>query len=186
MSDKAIPLPDYSDPADAFRLRARRVRGRRNRPVCHPALSRQIQQPAPPPAWLRLKPVVFSSEGAILYNQYCFVCHGIDGRGDGPPPASWTPSRAIFASGNNRIISSSNGVPFREDLIRTIRNGMPGTSMPSWRYLSDHEIDTSPTTSTDSPSPPSANNSPPRSSSRRSRIDPQEQTTPHSKIVVAS
>src|SRR5262249_2120013 len=46
-----------------------------------------------------------------------------------------------FTLGRYRLISSNNQVPFREDIIRTIKNGMPGTSMLCWMQLGDANIE---------------------------------------------
>jgi len=81
-----------------------------------------------------------NSEARLLYNRYCSVCHGAGGGGDGPAAIVLDPRPRDFRLGKYRLISTTNGVPSRQDLVRTIRNGMPGTSMPAWRHFSDHQV----------------------------------------------
>jgi mono/diheme cytochrome c family protein len=81
------------------------------------------------------------SESSMLYSRYCAVCHGVDGRGDGSGASVLEPRPRDFRLGKYRLISTTNGIPSKQDLFRTIRNGMPGTSMPAWRHLSDQQVD---------------------------------------------
>ena len=80
------------------------------------------------------------AEGARLYQQDCAVCHGATGYGNGPAANVLDPKPRDFHVGRYRLISTSNGVPLRDDVIRTIRHGAPGTSMPAWAHLSDGEV----------------------------------------------
>src|SRR5215203_6744661 len=84
---------------------------------------------------------ITSSDGAALYNGHCAVCHGESGKGDGPVAALLDPRPRDFSIGKYRLISTTNGIPSKSDIIRTIRNGMPGTSMTAWRHLSDHDVE---------------------------------------------
>jgi len=65
------------------------------------------------------------ARGRVLFEQNCVVCHGVDGRGDGPQAADLNPAPSDF-----RL-----HVPFHTDveLYRFIADGYPGTAMPAWR-----------------------------------------------------
>lgn len=80
--------------------------------------------------------------GAQVYARQCAACHGRTGRGDGPGAADLRPAPRDFTSGQFRFRSTPNGTPPRpEDLVRTIRRGLPGTAMPAFDdLLSSGEI----------------------------------------------
>ena len=78
--------------------------------------------------------------GRALYGYHCTVCHGIEGRGDGPVADLLQPAPRDFGSGRFRLISTTNGVPTQGDLIATMRNGMPGSSMPPWEWLAEEDL----------------------------------------------
>jgi len=76
-----------------------------------------------------------------LYRQHCMVCHGISGDGAGPIAALMNPYPRDFRNGVYKYTSTSGGAkPVPDDLERTVRQGMPGTSMPAFGTLSDEEI----------------------------------------------
>lgn len=71
--------------------------------------------------------------GAALYQQYCQVCHGPEGHGDGPLAPTLTP----------RPLDLTVHVPFHAQgtLFRFIRDGVQGTAMSPWRgTLSNEQI----------------------------------------------
>ncbi|MBI1745942.1 MAG: c-type cytochrome [Acidobacteria bacterium] len=78
--------------------------------------------------------------GKAIYQAQCAVCHGDRGNGKGsiayllsPRPRDFT--RAVF-----KFRSTPSGeLPTDADLLRTLDNGVPGTSMPSWAQLTDAE-----------------------------------------------
>src|SRR5262249_10505459 len=78
--------------------------------------------------------------------QQCMHCHGVSGDGDGPtatflwpPPRDYRPGIFKFTSTSG---SSNGSKPTRDDLRRTLRMGIPNTSMPSFTsLLSDNEIE---------------------------------------------
>ena len=76
-----------------------------------------------------------SMSGKERYQQKCAVCHGTEGKGNGPAAYLLYPKPRDFVSGKFKIRSTLT-VPTDEDLFRTITNGIPGTSMPSWAALS--------------------------------------------------
>jgi cytochrome c oxidase cbb3-type subunit 2 len=85
-----------------------------------------------------------AARGKVAYQRYCISCHGERGDGRGysapwldPKPRDFT--RAIF-----KCRSTPNGtLPDDKDLVRTLREGLYHTNMPSWAVLGDpplHEL----------------------------------------------
>ena len=71
--------------------------------------------------------------GASVYASRCVQCHGADGKGDGPASGFLVPRPRDFTSGTYKIRSTESGsIPTDEDLLASIRHGMPGSSMPDW------------------------------------------------------
>ncbi|MBI3782987.1 MAG: c-type cytochrome [Deltaproteobacteria bacterium] len=81
--------------------------------------------------------------GLRIYMQHCAVCHGPDGRGNGPAAPSLRPRPRDFSGGVFKHKSTPEGQPPALDDIReTIRNGLPGSAMPGWAdLLSNDDID---------------------------------------------
>jgi len=78
--------------------------------------------------------------GKAIYDQHCAACHGVNGQGDGPAAVWLYPKPRHFNSGLFKIKSTPSGfLPTDEDLLRTVTRGMPGSSMPSFTYLSEQE-----------------------------------------------
>ncbi len=80
--------------------------------------------------------------GYGLYRRNCLHCHGVSGAGDGPTAAFLYPVPRDYRKGLFKFTSTPNGArPARDDLTRTIKNGLHGTSMPAFEaLLSDDEI----------------------------------------------
>jgi mono/diheme cytochrome c family protein len=74
--------------------------------------------------------------GAEVYAGKCVVCHGADGKGTGQAAYLLYPKPRDFTRGVFKFRTTTTGdLPTDDDLLRTITNGLPGTSMPSWREL---------------------------------------------------
>src|ERR1700677_1388425 len=72
-----------------------------------------------------------ASLGAKVFAQRCAVCHGPDGRGNGPAAPSMFPRPRDFSTGKFKYKSTAAGEPpTDEDLLRTIRDGLPASAMP--------------------------------------------------------
>jgi mono/diheme cytochrome c family protein len=80
--------------------------------------------------------------GQALYEEHCAECHGNEGRGDGPAAYLLVPRPRDLASGRYKIRSTESGsLPTDDDLLRTVRRGLDGSSMPGWdQVLSDADI----------------------------------------------
>jgi cytochrome c553 len=67
------------------------------------------------------------------YRARCAVCHGAGGHGDGPAAAMLSPAPRDFTTGVYKFRSTRTGtLPTVADVARTIRTGLPGTSMPGF------------------------------------------------------
>jgi len=80
--------------------------------------------------------------GRRVYAQRCAVCHGPDGRGNGPAAPSMIPRPRDFTRGEFKYRSTGpNQLPTDHDLRRVVRDGLRASAMPYWRgVLSDDEI----------------------------------------------
>lgn len=78
-------------------------------------------------------------QGRALFDLHCAICHGSDGRGDGTAaPFLFPPSRDFALS--FRLVTTDNDAPSEEDLVGTLKRGMPGSAMPSWDWLSEPQL----------------------------------------------
>ncbi len=74
--------------------------------------------------------------GYALYRRHCLHCHGVSGAGDGPTADFLFPRPRDYRPGKFKFTSTPNGAkPTREDLRRTIRDGLHGTSMPAFESM---------------------------------------------------
>ena len=81
--------------------------------------------------------------GYGLYRRHCLHCHGVSGAGDGPTSPFLYPFPRDYRKGLFKFTSTPNGArPHRDDLKRTVKNGLHGTSMPAFEaLLTDDEIE---------------------------------------------
>ncbi|MBI2504071.1 MAG: c-type cytochrome [Candidatus Latescibacteria bacterium] len=75
--------------------------------------------------------------GKALFKRDCTICHGEEGKGDGPAARFLYPKPRDFTSGIYKIRSTY--LPTDEDLYQTISKGIPGTLMPAFAHLSPKE-----------------------------------------------
>ncbi len=74
--------------------------------------------------------------GFALYRRNCLHCHGVSGAGDGPTATFLFPRPRDFRKGVYKFTSTPSGAkPHRDDLTRSIRDGLLGTSMPAFDAL---------------------------------------------------
>jgi mono/diheme cytochrome c family protein len=83
-----------------------------------------------------------AAPGGELYQKLCSQCHGEKGDGQGIATPLVMPRPRDFTAGKFKVRQTPSGaLPTDDDLRRIIREGMPYTSMPAWRHLSDAQID---------------------------------------------
>jgi mono/diheme cytochrome c family protein len=86
-------------------------------------------------------------DGSKLYRQYCLQCHGLTGDGRGPTAKWVNPHPRDYRMGLFKFQSVDQATvgkdlpPRREDLYRTIHEGVEGTAMQSYNMLPPAEID---------------------------------------------
>lgn len=78
------------------------------------------------------------ARGKEVYLSNCAVCHGGEGRGDGPGAYLVFPRPRDFTRGIFKLRSTLT-IPTDADLLRTITRGIPGTAMPAWPSLGPGE-----------------------------------------------
>lgn len=77
-----------------------------------------------------------AEKGKVVYEKRCAVCHGVEGKGDGPGARLLDPKPRDFTRGIFKLRSTTT-LPTDSDLLRTITEGMPATSMRSWESVSE-------------------------------------------------
>lgn len=95
-----------------------------------PGLAQEHRFPAPP-----------SAADLELYAVQCSPCHGQRGRGDGVAGRFLLPVPRNLREDQLRFVSGANSRARREDVARTIREGLAGTSMLAYRHLGEERID---------------------------------------------
>ncbi len=76
-----------------------------------------------------------------LYREHCAHCHGITGDGAGPTASVLNPYPRDFRLGKFKFKSTPlRRPPTDHDLTTILKNGIPGTAMPSFRTLPDDEL----------------------------------------------
>lgn len=77
-----------------------------------------------------------------LFREHCVHCHGTTGNGLGPTATFLNPYPRDFRLGVFKFKSTPFGrKPTRTDLKRIVREGIMGTSMPSFRLLKEDDVD---------------------------------------------
>lgn len=90
---------------------------------------------------LLLSPGHVLARGQALYNRHCMHCHGAGGGGDGPTARYLVPKPRDFQLGKFKWKSTEYSEKIsRADMIDTLRDGVPGTAMPSFRLLPEDEL----------------------------------------------
>lgn len=80
-------------------------------------------------------------ESAQLFRVYCARCHGIEGGGDGPMAERFFPKPRNYQRGTFKFAGTLDSPkPRRQDLIRTMVQGLPGSAMPAFRSVTTAEM----------------------------------------------
>ena len=78
--------------------------------------------------------------GASVYLDRCASCHGVTGNGNGPAAQYLDPKPRDYRQGIFKFTSTGRSKPRKADLMRTVKYGARGTSMPSFRWLDQSEL----------------------------------------------
>jgi mono/diheme cytochrome c family protein len=85
------------------------------------------------------------AQGSIHYRRHCLHCHGLTGDGRGPTGPWLNPHPRDYRQGSFKFVSTADDLndrkPRRADLLRTLRHGIDGTSMPSFGLESDEVLE---------------------------------------------
>jgi cytochrome c oxidase cbb3-type subunit 2 len=77
--------------------------------------------------------------GKPLFIRECAGCHGERGDGAGPAAAFLDPKPRNFTKKLFKLRTTQGPVPTTADILRTIERGIPGSSMPSFAFLTAEE-----------------------------------------------
>ncbi|HAP08411.1 MAG TPA: hypothetical protein DCR20_11320 [Planctomycetaceae bacterium] len=79
--------------------------------------------------------------GRVLYMRHCSHCHGTAGDGNGPTAQYLYPRPRDYRHGVFKFTSTNDmSKVSRDDLLRVLRYGIPGTYMPSFLLMKDEEL----------------------------------------------
>lgn len=81
-----------------------------------------------------------AAAGKKLYLRECAACHGARGDGKGPAAAWLEPRPRDFTRRVFKVRTTPSGkAPTTQDLLKTLELGLPGSSMPSFKFLTEGE-----------------------------------------------
>lgn len=81
------------------------------------------------------------ARGQKVYQLRCVQCHGVSGDGNGLVAAHMYPRPRDYRKGFFKFSSTPYGSrPLRQDLVRTVRQGIRGTSMPDFGLLPEQDV----------------------------------------------
>jgi mono/diheme cytochrome c family protein len=81
-------------------------------------------------------------QGREVYTRHCAACHGTTGDGQGPAAQYLNPPPRDYRLGRFKFGSTPRGdKPRRADLARIIRRGAKGTSMPTFRWMAQDDLE---------------------------------------------
>lgn len=102
-------------------------------PTDYPAARKEVIPPIDPKTVMTPNPELMV-RGRELYEKTCATCHGPEGKGDGPGAGQLNPKPRNFCAKDGW----KNGTRV-EDIFRTLDEGLKGTSMVSYNYLSKRD-----------------------------------------------
>ena len=81
-------------------------------------------------------------QGREVYTRHCAGCHGTTGDGQGPAAKYLNPPPRDYRQGKFKFNSTPrDNKPRRADLARIIRRGAKGTSMPTFRWMAQDDLE---------------------------------------------
>jgi cytochrome c oxidase cbb3-type subunit 2 len=84
-------------------------------------------------------PIIPASTRA-LYRSECAGCHGEHGDGKGQADSTLSPPPRDFTRGKFKLRTTNPRQPVTiDEIFTTLTNGIPGTAMPAFKFLSDDE-----------------------------------------------
>ena len=81
-----------------------------------------------------------TTRGGALFLRHCAACHGADGSADTPVATLLRPRPNAFQHGLFKLVSTQNGMPSEDDLVATLRRGMPGSTMMAYEWLPEDDL----------------------------------------------
>jgi mono/diheme cytochrome c family protein len=91
------------------------------------------------------------ARGSVVYRRWCVQCHGTAGGGDGANAIAAAAMPRDYRQGVFKFITASptttttkrgeRGKPRKDDLKRTVRNGLDGSMMPPFPNIADRDLD---------------------------------------------
>ena len=94
-----------------------------------------------PPILKEMADSAHLKHGATVDMARCSGCHGVRGDGKGPAAIYLRPRPCDYRDGKFKFTSTPYGEkPTRQDLVRTIRRGAKGTSMPAFPCMTDEDL----------------------------------------------
>jgi mono/diheme cytochrome c family protein len=80
--------------------------------------------------------------GAQVFMRRCQACHGVSGDGNGPVANYMNPRPRDYRQGIFKFTTTPYGsMPRRTDIVKTLKRGVTGTSMPSFQELAKEDLD---------------------------------------------
>jgi len=81
-------------------------------------------------------------QGRNSYMTHCLHCHGVAGDGNGPTARFLNPRPRDYRLGKFKFKSTLGPLkPSRDDLVHILKEGIPGTYMPSFVLLGDERLE---------------------------------------------
>ena len=102
-------------------------------PTEYPVMAREVIPPIDPKTVMTPNPALMA-RGKALFAQNCATCHGPEGKGDGAAGKGLNPKPRNFTE----PAAWKNGMRV-EDIYKTLDEGIKGSSMVSYNYLSKRD-----------------------------------------------
>jgi cytochrome c oxidase cbb3-type subunit 2 len=135
---KPIVLFALVPAALAFAQGARKPAARPPPAAAPQGQSAAAEEEKPPPRPLDASK---AARGKVAFQRYCISCHGDRGDGRGYSAPWLDPKPRDFTRGIFKCRSTPSGtLPEDKDLVRTLREGLYHTNMPSWAVLGDPQL----------------------------------------------